>query len=80
MVSLVRYMGMSAGVTGGTTLLYGHMSALAGRAVTAYVPGEPELFLAGFSFAFNVLAAGVLVGAVLTAAAMVLRRRQKHAA
>lgn len=80
MVSLVRYMGMSAGVTGGTTLLYGHMSALAGRAVTAYVPGEPELFLAGFSFAFNVLVAGVLVGAVLTAAAMVLRRRQKRAA
>lgn len=80
MVSLVRYMGMSAGVTGGTTLLYGHMSALAGRAVTAYVSGEPELFLAGFSFAFNVLAAGVLVGAVLTAAAMVLKRRQKRAA
>lgn len=78
MVSLVRYMGMSAGVTGGTTLLYGRMSALAGRAVTAYVPGEPGLFLAGFSFAFNVFAAGVLAGAVLTAAAMVLRRRREH--
>lgn len=76
LVSLVRYMGMSAGVTGGTTLLYSRMSALAGRAVSAYVPGEPELFLGGFSFAFYVLAACTLVGAVL----LVLGRPRRAAA
>ena len=77
LVSLVRYMGMSAGVTGGTTLLYGRMSALAGYEVSAYVPGQPELFLAGFSFAFYVFAALVLAGAVFTAAGMVLKRRRQ---
>ena len=77
LVSLVRYMGMSAGVTGGTTLLYGRMSALAGYEVSAYVPGQPELFLAGFSFALYVFAALVLAGAVFTAAGMVLKRRRR---
>lgn len=75
LVSLVRYMGMSAGVTGGTVLLYGQMSRIAGYTVSGYVEGQPELFLAGFSFTFDVLAALTLLGAVLLVAGAALRRR-----
>ena len=74
LVSLVRYMGMSAGVTGGTVLLYGQMSSLAGHAVTGYVEGSPELFLAGFSFTFDVLVVLVLLGAALLVVGAVLKR------
>ena len=77
MVSLVRNLGMAVGITGGTALLYGRMNALAGYAVSSYVPGEPELFLAGFSFAFFVIAALVAAGAVLTAAGIVARRLRR---
>lgn len=76
LVSLVRYMGMSAGVTGGTVLLYGQMSVVAGYTVTGYVQGRPELFLAGFSFTFDVLAALTLLGAALLVAGAVLKRRR----
>lgn len=75
MVSLVRYLGMAVGITGGTALLYGRMSALAGRTVSAYVPDDPGLFLAGFSFAFCVLAALVAAGALVTLLGALLRRR-----
>lgn len=75
LVSLVRYMGMSAGVTGGTVLLYGQMSRIAGYTVSGYVEGQPELFLAGFSFTFDVLAALTLLGAVLLVVGAALRRR-----
>ncbi len=77
LVSLVRYMGMSAGVTGCTSLLYGRMSEAAGYPVRAYVEGRPDLFLAGFGFAFAVCAALCALGAALTVAGMVLRRRHR---
>lgn len=67
-VSLVRYLGMSAGVTGGTALLYGRMSTEAGFAVDAYIEGRPDLFCSGFFFTFAVFAALCVLGAVLTAA------------
>lgn len=67
-VSLVRYLGMSIGVTGGTALLYGRMSAEAGFAVGAVIEGRPDLFCSGFSFAFTVFAALCVAGAVLCAA------------
>lgn len=68
-VSLVRYLGMSVGVTGGTALLYGHMSALAGRPIASYAQGGAELFGQGFAFAFSVFAALSLAGAALAALA-----------
>ena len=71
LASLVRYMGMSAGVTGGTTLLYGCMSAAAGHRVDAYVAGRPDLFLHGFFVTFAVFGVACLAGAVL----LVLGRR-----
>lgn len=77
MVALVRYLGMAVGTTGGTALLYGRMSELAGRTVTSFVPGEVELFMGGFSFTFFVIAALVAAGAVLTIAGVAVRRAQR---
>ncbi|WP_297037351.1 MFS transporter [uncultured Enorma sp.] len=74
LVSLVRYLGMSAGVTGGTALLYGRMSAEAGYPVSAYIEGRADLFLSGYSFAFTVFAALCAVSAVATALQLVRRR------
>lgn len=74
LVSLVRYLGMSAGVMGGTALLYGRMSAEAGYPVSAYIEGRADLFLSGCSFAFTVFAALCAVGAVATALQLVRRR------
>lgn len=74
LVSLVRYLGMSAGVTGGTALLYGRMSAVAGYPVSAYIEGRADLFLSGYSFTFAVFAALCAVGAVATALQLVRRR------
>ncbi|MBM6906508.1 MFS transporter [Collinsella tanakaei] len=68
-VSLVRYLGMSVGVSGGSALLYGRMSEGAGYAVDAFIEGRPDLFCSGFSFTFAVIAALVAAGAVLCAAA-----------
>ena len=75
--TLVRYMGMSAGVTGGTALLYGHMSEVAGFPVSGFMPEWPELFMEGFAFAFLAIAATVAAGAVLTVVGTVIKRRQR---
>lgn len=75
-VSLVRYLGMSAGVTGGTALLYGHMSALAGRPIASYAEGGAELFSQGFAFTFYVFGALSVVGVVLTVLAARSKRRR----
>ena len=73
-VSLVRYLGLSVGVTGGTALLYGRMSTEAGFAVDAYIEGRPDLFCSGFFFTFAVFAALCVLGAVLTAAVSRMRK------
>lgn len=76
--TLVRYMGMSAGVTGGTALLYGRMSSLAGFPVSGYMPERPELFMEGFLFAFFAIAAIVAAGAVVTVVGTVIKRRRRR--
>lgn len=78
LVSLIRNMGMSLGVSGGTALLYGHMSYLAQRPISSYVPDRPELFEAGFSFALVIIAVGVALGFILTVLGAYLRRRQRQ--
>ena len=69
---------MSLGVSGGTALLYGHMSYLAQRPISSYVPDRPELFEAGFSFALVIIAVGVALGFILTVLGAYLRRRQRQ--
>ena len=54
----------------------GRMGQAAGHAVTGYVDGRPDVFLAGFSFVFYVLAAVAAVGLVLTLVRLVLSRRE----
>lgn len=76
--NLMRYLGQSLGVTVSMGVLYGAMSARAGRVVTSYVPGEPELFMAGLSTVFRVLAALVLVGLALSLVrTLVIDRRHR---
>lgn len=76
--NLMRYLGQSLGVTVSMGVLYGAMSARAGRVVTSYVPGEPELFMAGLSMVFRVLAALVLVGLALSLVrTLVIERRHR---
>ena len=76
MVSLARYMGMSAGVTGSTALLYGRMSAIAGRTVQTVGEGGADLFLQGYSFTFFVLAGLVVAAMAFTLLALAVKRRQ----
>ena len=73
--SLARYAGMAVGISGCSRLLYGRMSEVAGRTVTSYVAGRPDIFLAGFSFVFHVLAVLAAVGLVLTVVRLVRDRR-----
>ena len=76
--NLMRYLGQSLGGTVSMGVLYGAMSARAGRVVTSYVPGEPELFMAGLSTVFRVLAALVLVGLALSLVrTLVIDRRHR---
>ena len=63
---LARYAGMAIGISGCSVLLYGRMSAEMGRTVTHFVEGRPEVFMAGFTFVFHVLACVAAVGLVLT--------------
>ena len=74
--SLARYAGMAVGISSASAMLYGRMGQAAGRAVTGYVEGRPDIFLAGFSFVFYVLAAVAAVGLVLTLVRLVLSRRE----
>lgn len=77
LATLVRYLGMSAGVTGGTALLYGSMSQISGTVVTGFVEGETGLFMEGFSITFTVVAVLVAAGAALTALSAALKRRAR---
>ena len=79
MVSLARYLGMSAGVTGSTALLYGRMSALAGHTVQTVDAGGPELVLAGYSFTFIALAGLVVASLAFTLVAAAAKRRAHRA-
>lgn len=77
--ALARYLGMAVGISGSTSLLYGQMSVAAGRPVTAFVKGRPDVFLYGHRFVYVVTAALVAVGFALTVARMVQKRRTHRA-
>lgn len=75
--NLMRYLGQSLGVTAGSALLYGGMSAALGRPTTSYVEGRPDVFMAGMGGAFRVLAAVVLAAALLGVARELMGRRDR---
>lgn len=76
--NLMRYVGQSLGVVMGMGLLMGSMSAAAGHRVTAYVPGHPEIFMVGMQTTYRVVAVLVLVGALLSVARGMMRRRAEE--
>ncbi len=76
MVALARCMGMSVGVAGSTVLLSAHMSAAAGRPIRTFAEGGAELFSAGYSFTFWMLAAVVAAGLACAVVAAALSRRR----
>ena len=75
MGSLARYAGMAIGITVGSHILYGQMSVAAGRTVTSYVAGRPDIFLFGYRSLFYTLMAAAAVGFVLTVVRLVRSRR-----
>ncbi len=83
--ALARYLGMAVGISGSTSILYGQMSVAAGRHVTAFVEGRPDIFLYGpdiflygYHIVYVVTAALVLVGFALAMGRMVARRRSQR--
>lgn len=76
LAGLVRNMGMSVGITAGTSLLYSRMSDMAGYRVTNYIPGHPDIFLYGLRSVYIMLAVVVFVGALLTVIRFVYARKQ----
>ena len=73
--SLARYAGMALGIELSSHVLYGQMSAAAGRTVTSYVAGRPDIFLFGYRSVFYVLAGIAAVGFVLTVVRLRRARR-----
>lgn len=78
LAGLVRNMGMSVGITAGTSLLYSRMSDMAGYRVTNYIPGHPDIFLYGLRSVYIMLAIVVFVGALLTVIRFVYARKQER--
>ena len=73
--ALTRNFGMSLGITAGSALLYGQMSIAAGRPVTGYVEGRPDIFLYGFRWVLVALLAVVAVGFALSVVRYVRNKR-----
>lgn len=78
LAGLVRNMGMSVGITAGTSLLYSRMSDMAGYRVTNYIPDQPDVFLYGLRSVYIMLAVVVFVGALLTIIRFVYARKQER--
>ena len=78
LAGLVRNMGISVGITAGTSLLYSRMSDMAGYRVTNYIPGQPDVFLYGLRSVYIMLAVVVFVGALLTIIRFVYARKQER--
>lgn len=77
--ALARYLGMAVGITGSTSLLYGQMSVAAGKRVTAYVAGRPDIFLYGYRWVYVVTAILVFAGFSLALARYVRKRSRSRA-
>ena len=73
--ALVRNIGMVAGISLATMLLYGGMSSKLGVAVNNYVPGADDAFLYGMHLAYIVAALISAAGAVVTALRMYGRNK-----
>ncbi len=81
--ALVRNVGMVAGVTISTMLLYGGMSGALGHTVNDYDPtqaGQNDAFIYGMRIAFIVAGLICVLGAVITIVRMRARRKEQREA
>ena len=77
--AFARNFGQVLGLTVGTSVLYGTMSAQVGYPVADYVDGQPEVFLFAMRLTFLVFAAVVLLGFVATVVRFVRVRKLERA-
>lgn len=63
---LMRNMGISIGLTAGTTLLYNRMSAKVGYHVTSYVTGRDDVFIYGMHWVYAVMSIIMFIGAMMS--------------
>lgn len=73
--ALMRNVGMTAGVTLSTTLLYNRMSAKIGYRVSDYVAGRDDVFIYGLHWVYGMLAALLLFAAVLLFVVLILKNK-----
>ncbi|MFD1432549.1 MFS transporter [Lacticaseibacillus yichunensis] len=73
--ALARNLGMVVGISTATTVLFSAMSAHAGKKVTTYVAGRPDLFIGGMHVVFLVAAGFCVVSILLTATRMIAMRK-----
>lgn len=75
--ALVRNLGIVAGVSISTTLLYHMMSLKFGARVSGYIPGRDDIFVYGMRYVYITAASVCGLGAVLTAIRLYHRRIKK---
>jgi hypothetical protein len=73
--ALARNMGMVSGIALSVSVLYGVMSGMLGRRVSAFVPERPDAFVAGMHAAFWAASALILVTILLTSLRSLASRR-----
>lgn len=77
--ALMRNVGMTAGVTLSTTLLYNRMSAKIGYRVSDYVVGRDDVFIYGLHWVYGMLAVLLLFAAVLLFVVLILKNKDANA-
>ena len=79
MNALARNLGMVVGISSATTVLFSSMSHTAGRKVTTYLTGQPNVFIAGMHVSFWVATALCCLALALTGYRMWQMRTQTQA-
>lgn len=75
--ALVRNLGIVAGVSISTTLLYNMMSLKFGARVSGYIPGRDDIFVFGMRYVYITAAVICSIGALLTAIRLYHRKIKK---
>lgn len=79
MNALARNLGMVVGISSATTVLFSSMSHTAGRKVTTYLTGQPNVFIAGMHVSFWVATVLCCLALALTGYRMWQMRTQTQA-
>lgn len=76
--ALMRNVGMTAGVTLSTTLLYNRMSAKIGYRVSDYVTGRDNVFIYGLHWVYGMLAVLLLFAASLLFVVLIIKNKDTN--